>query len=173
MPVPTRRKRWPKFFHPRAPRPALIEEPEETEARSFLQAKQEFAAALYNLNLLFNYFGLKKSSDPALDYIFLAIYLAREFVPGFHSPPVRGRPKKDPLKLAYLLLDAELIKRSRRRSKLPNTDRQVVETLVSKLPYSRRWGNYNKKTLQNLLTAARDPKQAPFPWLLQKGANLE
>jgi hypothetical protein len=49
----------------------------------------------------------------------------------------------------------------------------VVAALRHTDPYRCRWGDYEEGTLQNLLTDARDPKQAPFPWLLQENANWE
>jgi hypothetical protein len=100
--------------------------------------------------------------------VLLSIFLARKYVPGFCSIRARGRPKSDTLKLAQLLVDAEIVKLSRRRLKLPDTDRQIVEVLVAKVPYSRRWKRYNRRTLQNMLTASRDRKRNPLVWLVQR-----
>jgi hypothetical protein len=117
---------------------------------------QALATDLHNLNLFFDYFEIKKTGNPAADNTFLAICLARKYVPGFHSVNARGRPKVDLLKVAQLRIDADRVKRHKRRLKLSDSDSKVAEALT------RKWPGYSKKTLQNLLSAPRDPKFEVF-----------
>jgi hypothetical protein len=88
--------------------------------------------------------------------MFLALCLARKYVPGFHSASAWGRPKDNLLKLAQLRIDADRVKRHKRRLKLSDSDSKVAEALT------RKWRGYSRKTLQHLLSAPRDPKFEVF-----------
>jgi hypothetical protein len=150
-------KRPPEFRRiPTPPAPSLLEEFEQFESRMKAHNLQALATDLHNLNLFFDYFEIEKTRDPAVRYMFLALCLARKYVPGFHSASARGRPKVDLLKVAQLRIDADCVKRHKRRLKLPDSDSKVAEALT------RKWPGYSNKTLQNLLSAPRDPKFEVF-----------
>jgi len=150
--------------------PLAFEDRREFEARRDKQITNSFYKSLHNLNLLFDVFEIKRTGDPAVDYIFLAICLAEKYVSGFRSAG-RGRPRKqqDFSVLAQLLADVEAVKRIKRRANLPSSDRHVMEFLTSKIPYSRRWSDYRgrERTLRNLLAKARNPSANPFACILQ------
>lgn len=164
-------KGLPKFIPiPTPPLPLPGEEPEEFGARTKAHAAHAAAVTPFNLNLLFGYFGITKTGDPAVDYGLLAMCLAKKYIRSFHSEAKRGARKKDPLRLARLLVDAHFVER---RFKFSDNDSRVAKELREKSLYKHRWEHYDKGTLQNMLTAARDPKRAPFPWLLQENADFE
>jgi hypothetical protein len=70
----TSRKRLPKFFPIPDLRPGkLLEEPEETEARMMAHHVRAYEVTFHNLNLLFGYFDIQKTGNPADDYTLLAM----------------------------------------------------------------------------------------------------
>lgn len=151
----------PKFIPLPHPPQFLLEEPKEHQARMNAYAEQVAKIKFGNLTLLFNYFGIKKTGDVAVDFGLLAMCLADEHVRGFNSHKKLRRPRKDLLELAQLRIDAEDAKRKKIRMRLDHDDTAVVKMLRSQLPYQRRWGEHRyktAKTLKNLLPKARHPK---------------
>jgi hypothetical protein len=155
---------------------SLFETQGEADAENKAALKAANRKVRNKLPLLFDYFEISKTEDAAIDFEALALALAIEFIPGFsikfgHKP--RGRPKADEFRLFRLLVHSEMVKRDKRRLGVRDSDRQVVEALVGQLPYSRSWHHYNKRTLLNMLTAARDPKRNPMVWLWQNNPDLQ
>ena len=153
---------------------SLLETKEEAYAANAAALKAANTKVRNKLPLLFDVLDLSRTGNDAVDYMALSLNLAIEFIPGFRidlDGKPRGRPK-DLLNLAWLMVDAEFVKRKKQRARLSHSDRQIVDILTSKLPYSRRWGSYSKGTLQNLLKASRDIKRNPCRWFLEQEYDL-
>jgi hypothetical protein len=167
--APKSPKRLPKFLPmPAPPQPGLLEMPDEFEVRMKVHAEQAAVTAWHNVDLFFGYFEIKKTGDPAVDYLSLAICLAEKLARGFHSQRKRGAPAIDAFTLVRLNEDVQRVKRDKRRLKLPDSDRQVADALAGR----GHWKGYSRKTLQNLLPAARDPKIQMFVESLQAFPEL-
>ena len=143
----------------------------------------EFAKALKlmlgKLDLLFEYFSIAKTGNPAEDYFALSLRLAQEFVPGLRLIDAdgqrRGRPREDPLVFIRLLCDLELKKRYMKQGHSTDTgisDTKAIAALIRDRRFSQRWGSYEgrERTLANMLTKARDIQVNPLYHLwLQPG----
>lgn len=115
---------------------------------------------LNKLALLNKEFELPDSKDHLLNFAMLTLALAREFVPGFHVKDLstergKGRHKEwNVLKYSELIADVETLKNENRRS-----DSEACRILSKTKRFESRWGNYDKRTLENRLIMARDKRE--------------
>ena len=88
-----------------------------------------------SLEMLFEVFGVPRSGNPAVDYHSLALFLAREYVPGFRVVDAdysRGRPSThSPTNLIRLLTDLEVVKRRMKLTGSSASDAKALRIVVS------------------------------------------
>jgi hypothetical protein len=107
------------------------------------------------------------------------LVLATECFAGFRVQPAAsprpGRPAHNPMFLTGLLTDVDHKKRSMRAAGSEISDAKAVVALIRDPQFRQRWGRYKPRTLENVLSRARNPTINPLGslWKLKGRAGKE
>jgi hypothetical protein len=123
----------------------------------FLRALGE---QLDKIELLRKEFKLQDSKDPIVNFVTLTLALASEYVPGFRIKNLvteRGKGRQtewNVMKYCQLLADIQTLLNEKTRSVS-----EACQILVTNTRYTKRWGKYSKRTLENRLVMANDEEK--------------
>lgn len=141
--------------------PTLLSSSPEHLADIDKHNKAEFDRAFFEsiakIRDLEAHYGIEKEEDPTVRLLKLVLAMSKDLVPGFRTKNLafekdQGRTKSwNVIKYCELLADVEGLKRSK-----PRSDSEACNILTSTARYRDRWGNLNKRTLENRLIEARD-----------------
>ena len=112
--------------------------------------------------LLLEHYGIPEGPDLVSTYFLLCLSMAEDFVPGFRTVypdevqvgPVKKRTWS---KLTELLADVETVKREKNCG-----DKEAIRELTKSERFKKRWGTFNRRTLSNWLSDARNPEKNAF-----------